>query len=57
MYRAGGVGAGTADAISFCESNGMGVVPGECPFMFLPGGAWYHRIHGLVKRIAGSYPQ
>jgi hypothetical protein len=57
MYRAGGVGAATPDAIGFCESNGMGVIPGECPFMFLPGGAWYHRFHGLVKKIAGSYPR
>ena len=56
MYRAGGVGAATADTVSFCQAQGMDVIPGECPFMFLPGGSWYHRFHGLVKKIAGSYP-
>jgi predicted CoA-binding protein len=56
MFRGGGKGAATADAINFCESHGIPVIPGECPFMYLPGGAWYHRFHGLVKKIAGSYP-
>jgi len=28
----------------------MSVIPGECPLMFLPGGAWMHRFHGLVKK-------
>jgi predicted CoA-binding protein len=57
MYRAGGQGAVSADAVSFCESSGMSVIPGECPLMFLPGGAWIHRIHGLVKKIARTYPR
>jgi len=56
MFRGGGAGAATGDAIRFCESHGIGVIPGECPFMFLPGGAWFHRFHGLVKKITGSYP-
>lgn len=56
MFRGAGMGAATGEAIRFCESHGIGVIPGECPFMFLPGGAWYHRFHGLVKRITGSYP-
>src|SRR5438270_13966472 len=49
MYRAGGRGAVTQEAVQFCESSGMSVIPGECPLMFLPGGAWFHRFHGLVK--------
>lgn len=57
MYRAGGQGAVTADAVKLCESNGISVIPGECPFMFLPGGAWFHRAHGLLKKITGSYPR
>lgn len=57
MYRAGGTGAVSREAVGFCESKGIAVIPGECPFMFLPGGAWYHRMHGWVKKIAGSYPQ
>jgi uncharacterized protein len=57
MYRARGPGAVSSEAIAFCESKGIAVIPGECPFMFLPGGAWFHRLHGWVKRIAGSYPR
>jgi predicted CoA-binding protein len=57
MYRATGTGAATADTVQFCEANGMEVVPGECPFMFLPGGAWFHRLHGFVRKITGAYPK
>jgi len=57
MYRAAGRGAVTAAAVHYCESNGISVIPGECPLMFLPGGAWFHRFHGLVKKIAGAYPR
>jgi predicted CoA-binding protein len=56
MYRAGGRGAVNPDAVRFCESNGMTVIPGECPLMFLPGSAWFHRFHGLVKKITRTYP-
>ena len=57
MYRAGGSGgAVSSEAVRFCESQGISVIPGECPLMFLPGGAWFHRFHGWVKKITGSYP-
>jgi len=57
MYRAGGDGAVQPDAVTFCREHGIEVIPGECPFMFLPGGAWYHRAHGWVRRIRGTYPK
>jgi predicted CoA-binding protein len=57
MYRAGGKGAVSAEAVGFCESRGIAVIPGECPLMFLPDGAWFHRFHGWVKKIAGAYPR
>lgn len=57
MFRGGGKGAVSAEAVEFCESRGMAVIPGECPFMFLPGGAWFHRFHGWVKKISGAYPK
>ena len=56
MYRGAGRGAVTAEAVQFCESNGISVIPGECPFMFLPGQAWFHRLHGFVRKMTGSYP-
>jgi len=57
MYRATGQGAVSAEAVKFCEANGISVIAGECPMMFLSGGAWFHRFHGWVKKIAGSYPR
>jgi predicted CoA-binding protein len=56
MYRAGGQGAVSRHAAAFCNEHGRAVVPGECPYMFLAGEPWFHRLHGLAKRIAGSYP-
>jgi predicted CoA-binding protein len=57
LYRAVGTGAVTPGAVAFCEANGLSVVAGECPLMFLPGAAWFHRVHALVRRITRSYPR
>ena len=57
MYRASGKGAVSERALAFCNGLGMSVVPGQCPFMFLPGTAGVHRIHGFVRKITGRYPQ
>jgi uncharacterized protein len=51
LYRAGGRGAVTPYAVQFCESNGISVIPGACPFMFLPGAGWYHRLHRMFHRL------
>ena len=56
MYRAAGTGAVSAKAVEFCRERGIAVVPGECPYMFLPGNG-LHKIHGLVRRITGSFPR
>ena len=56
MYRAGGKGAVSPRAIEFCQAHGISVVAGECPFMFFEGGSWFHRFHGFVRKITGSYP-
>ena len=56
MYRAGGQGAVSPQAVKFCEKHGIKVVPGECPFMFLGGEHWVHRLHGFFKKITGTYP-
>jgi uncharacterized protein len=56
MYRAGGKGAVSPQAVEFCEEHGIAVVPGECPYMFFSGEQWFHRLHGFIKKIAGAYP-
>ncbi len=57
MHRGGGEGAVSRDAIAFCEANGIDVVAGFCPYMFLPGTPFFHGVHGFVKKLTGSYPK
>ena len=56
MHRGGGAGAVSPEAVAYCQANGIDVVAGECPFMFLPKAGFVHRLHGLVRRITGRYP-
>lgn len=56
LFRGGGKGSVSDGAVRFCETNGIAVIPGECPFMFLPHGGFVHRFHGFLKKITGSYP-
>jgi predicted CoA-binding protein len=57
MYRAGGAGAVSPKAVAFCQGKGMDVIPGECPFMFLPDAAVVHRFHGFFRKITGRFPR
>lgn len=57
MYRAGGTGAVSKSAVSFCQERGIAVVPGQCPFMFLPHAAGFHRFHRFIRKITGRYPR
>ena len=57
MYRVGGKGAVSQAALEFCSQNGIRVIPGFCPLMFFPDTAWFHRLHGWVMKITGSYPR
>ena len=56
MYRAGGKGAVSPKAVQFCHEHRMRVIPGECPFMFLPNAAAFHRFHGFIRKLTGRYP-
>jgi len=57
MYSAGGKGSVSSQAIQFCREREIQVVPGQCPFMFLPDTAGIHRLHGFVRKITGRYPR
>ncbi len=57
MYRAAGEGAASPETVDACRQRGMSVIPGECPFMFLPGANWLHRLHGLMRKVTGAYPR
>lgn len=58
MYAAArGGGSVSPKALSFCQEHGIAVVPGECPYMFLSGAGFGHRVHGFIRKITGHYPQ
>ena len=57
MYRAGGKGAVSENAVAFCHEHGIQVVPGQCPFMFLPATGGVHKFHGFIRKILDTYPK
>jgi predicted CoA-binding protein len=56
FYRATGRGAVDEHAVDFCESRGMRVVAGRCPFMFFPN-AGVHGFHAFFLKLIGRYPR
>ncbi len=56
MYRGVGKGAVSPKAVAFCRERGIQAVPGNCPFMFLPDTAGFHRFHGFLLKLFGRYP-
>ena len=56
MHSGGGQGSVDAKAVALCKANGMRLVEGQCPFMFLPKAAFFHRAHGIVLKLTGKYP-
>lgn len=49
-------GAESADAIAFCEREGVAVVHGECILMFAEPTAWFHRAHRWARGVFGELP-
>lgn len=56
MHKGGGQGSVSKVAVAFCHENGMRVVEGQCPLMFLPNTQWFHRAHGFLLKLTHSYP-
>lgn len=57
FYRGGGEGAVSPQALQTCEEYNISTIPGECPYMYLAGGAWYHGVHRFCRKIVGTLPQ
>lgn len=56
MHSGGGQGSVSPEAAHFCRENGIRLVEGQCPFMFLPKTPLFHRVHGFVLKLTGRYP-
>jgi predicted CoA-binding protein len=50
-------GAESAEAIKFCQENGLNAVHGECILMFAEPAAWFHRAHRWIWRLLGKLPK
>jgi predicted CoA-binding protein len=50
----GGGGSVSDEAVELCEQNGLEVVVGACPLMFLEPVGWFHRVHRTVRHLNGS---
>ncbi len=57
LYRAVGAGSVSPEALKLCEAHRLEVVDGHCPYMFLPGASWFHRLHGGLLKLTGRYPR
>jgi uncharacterized protein len=57
MYRAGGQGAVSSEAVEFCRNSDIRVVQGHCPYMFLPNTEFPHRAHGFLMKLMRRYPR
>ena len=56
MHRGGGQGAVSRPAVEFCREHQIAVIPGECPYMFLPGRGGIHSVHAFIRKLCGKYP-
>lgn len=56
LHRGAGRGAVSEEAVAFCREQGIAVVAGECPYMFLPKAGLFHRLHGLLRRLERRGP-
>ena len=57
FYRAAGEGSISLRAVVACQLNGIGVIAGECPFMFFDHPGFIHGVHAFCKKLTGSYPR
>jgi len=57
MHRGAGIGSVNPWAVDFCHRHGIRVIAGQCLFMFLPRAQFFHRLHGCVRKLTGTYPR
>jgi predicted CoA-binding protein len=43
-------------AEELCRQQGITLVAGYCPFMFVPGSNFFHQCHAFGLRLVGAYP-
>jgi predicted CoA-binding protein len=56
IYKAVSKGESHEQTVELCRLHGSAVIEGYCPFMFLPNPKFFHRVHRVLMKVAGSYP-
>jgi predicted CoA-binding protein len=54
LFKGAGPGAVSDEALQLCLDNGMSVVAGACPLMFLEPVRGVHKLHRSLRRLNGS---
>jgi uncharacterized protein len=44
----------SAESKELCASREVSLIPGFCPYMFLPDAPFFHKIHAFFLRLFGS---
>ena len=57
LYKSIGKGSVSPEAMEFCRQKNIRVIPGYCPYMFLPDSGMIHKIHKFFMKLAGNYPK
>lgn len=57
IYGASGKSNVSQKTLASCEEQGIQVIAGQCPFMFLPACGGVHRLHGFVRKVTRRYPR
>ena len=54
LFKGAGAGAVSEEAVRMCADNGIAVIEGACPLMFLEPVAGLHRFHRGIRHLTGS---
>ncbi len=57
MHRSFGKGSVSGEAVDFSRQNGITIIAGGCPRMFLPGADIGHRCMKWVLNLTGGLPK
>jgi uncharacterized protein len=57
LFKGAGPGAVSEEAVRVCHENGIEVVAGACPLMFLEPVRGVHKIHRVLRRANRSLAQ
>ena len=50
-------GVSNPGAIALASQRGLECIVGFCPMMYMPGSAFFHKIHGAIMKLFGADPK